>query len=466
MSSLNPAEDLVIRKVIRRLIPFLILCFLMNFLDRNNVAIAQLNLKERVPGFNDTVFSWGLAIFYIPYCLFELPSNLIQMRVGARRWIARIMISWGITSACFIFIAGPHSFYWLRGILGLFEAGFFPGVMLFLALWIPHAHRARAKALFFLSAAFAGVISNILGALILYYAGRYDLGLAPWQWLFLIEGVPSIILGVVVLFYLTDKPEDAHWLASDERERLIAIIKREKEANPGHGASDFMDAFRSPHTWILATIYSAMNWAFNPVQFYTQNTLKEGLAAAGTIHPAPAGMSAAVAATNPAYTPAYLSEFYVGMLSAIPFGVAAVAMLAIAKQSDRHQSRKPYIMFCCALMALGLSLAGAAQWLPGTWKTTAILVGLSLAAIGWFGSFATFWAIPAQIMTGAAVAAAMAIMNAIGNLMGNFVANYVKPYLLINGHDYALFVGAGVALIGVAATAMLRMPKAKEATAH
>jgi MFS transporter, ACS family, tartrate transporter len=451
MSSLNPAEDLVVRKVIRRIIPFLMLCFLMNFLDRNNVAVAELSLSENPTlGFTTAVFSWGLAIFYIPYCLFEIPSNLIQMRVGARWWIARIMVSWGITSACFVFIAGPQSFYWLRGILGLFEAGFFPGVMLFLSLWIPHAHRARAKALFFLSSAFAGIISNILGALILYYAGKYNMWLAPWQWLFLLEGIPSVILGIVVLFYLTDKPEDAHWLAADERERLVGIMAREAKANPGHSASEFMDALRSGHTWILAIVYSAMNWAFNPVQFYTQSTLKEGLKSAGTVS---------------ATTPGYLTNLYVGLLSAIPFGVAAVAMLLIARQSDKNQSRKPYIMGCCGLMAFGLALGGASQWFPGWWKTVAVLAGLSLAAIGWFGSFATFWAIPATIMTGAAVAAAMAIINAIGNLMGNYVANTVRPKLQFNGIDYALFVAAGVAVLGVIATAMLRMPKSKAAVA-
>jgi MFS family permease len=465
---LDKTNDALIRKVLKRLIPFLMLCFLLNFLDRNNISVAQNNLMSDpkdggIPGFNPTVFSVGLAIFYIPYCLLEIPSNLIQLRVGARRWISRIMISWGITSACFIFIKGPHSFYWLRGLLGLFEAGFFPGVMLYLSYWIPHEHRARAKAIFFLSTAFAAIFSNVIGGFILYACGKYNLGLAPWQWLFLIEGIPSIIIGVVVLFFLTDKPEDAKWLTADERSRLIAIMAHEKKQVPGHSAAEFKDAVFSPQTWLLALIYSCMNWAYNPVQFYTQATLKSTLAASGTII-LPVAAGATQAGTTAVPTPQIYVDLYVSLLSAIPYGIAGVAMLFIARHSDRTNKRKPHIMFCCGLMAVGLVIGGMSPWLPAPWKTIGSLAGLSLSAIGWFGAFATFWAIPAQLMTGAAVAAAMAIVNAIGNLTGNYFGNILRPAFQVKDgdvtRDYALFVAAGMACLGVLVTALLplKMP--------
>src|SRR4051812_24789700 len=282
MSTTDEATHKLIRKVIRRIIPFLILCFLLNFIDRTNITIAQNSMSKDIADFGK-YFDWGLALFYIPYCLLEVPSNLIQERVGARRWISRIMISWGIVSACFIFIQGKWSFYSLRMLLGIMEAGFFPGIILYLTYWIPKAYRARASALFFLSTAIASVLGNALGGYILYSAGKLGLPGHAWQWLFILEGIPSAILGVVVFFYLTDKPADAKWLTEDERKRLQAIMDDDRRSaaaaqaatvghlaasSSGHSARDFFMAMISPMTWILSGIYAFMNWAYNPVQFY------------------------------------------------------------------------------------------------------------------------------------------------------------------------------------------------------
>jgi len=243
----DKATEAVIHKVLRRLIPFCILCYLLNYIDRTNVAIAKDLMVRDIPGFTDAVYSLGVAwVFFIPYCVFELPSNLIMQRVGPRRWIARIMITWGLVSSAFIFTTGPWSFLSMRALLGVAEAGFFPGILLYLSYWVPHAYRARASALFLLSQAIAQVIGNVLGGYILYLAQKYQFPGHAWQWVFIFEGIPTVIVGVVVLFYLTDYPADAKWLTADERTRLTYIMQGERKHLLAGHASEFLHALRSP----------------------------------------------------------------------------------------------------------------------------------------------------------------------------------------------------------------------------
>ncbi|HEY4329663.1 MAG TPA: MFS transporter [Phycisphaerae bacterium] len=480
-------EHAVIKKVLRRLIPFLILCFLVNYIDRTNISIAQHSMENTLLGsdgksiFVQGVFDFGLSIFFIPYCLLELPSILIQERVGNRRWIARIMISWGIVSTCFIFTQGPVSFYILRMLLGICEAGFFPGIILYLSFWVPKQYRARASAYFFLSTAFAQIIGNVLGGYILYFTGKYGLPGHPWQWLFVLEGIPSIITGIVVLFYLTEKPSDAHWLTPQERTRLSDIMAREKRqilerhsdssgkpqlaSHAGdHSATAFKHALTSPATWLLSLIYIAMNLGYTPVQFYTPKTLKNVLHNSGVIilqedvTKAAAATATAVdhaaSVALPVVTPDHLVNLYLGLLSAIPFGAAALAMLIIARHSDRRRNRLPHIMICSGLMSAGLILAAlATQFGTGGAATVVTIAGFSVAAIGWFGAFATFWSLPAQLMTGTAIAAALAIINSLGNLMGNFVAPNIRKYL---GDQGSLYFAAAGAAFGIVATLMLK----------
>jgi MFS family permease len=454
----NQAEtDQLIRKVLRRIIPFCILCFLLNYVDRANIAIAKSSMIATVHGFTDSVYAIGVAVFFIPYCLFEVPSNLIQQRVGARRWIARIMITWGMVSTCFMFTSGPWAYYLLRLLLGLAEAGFFPGVLLYLSYWIPHRYRAGASALFFLSQAIAQVLINTLGGSLLAVADYFRLPGHAWQWLFLIEGVPSILVGVIVLFYLTDKPEDAHWLSSAERSRLIDIMAREKREVAGHRASDFRQALASPLTWVLSLIYSLMVWAYFPVNFFTPDILKNTLVQGHIIKIASQGNAASAAALAP--TPEYFVSLYVGLLSAIPFGAAACTMLAIARHSDRHSERKFHAAGACGLMALGLALAAVAPRLAAGMAGTVLTVaGLSLTAIGWFASFAVFWAIPPQLLTGTAIAASLAIINALGNLMGNFLSPNLRVWLALDRPAF-LLVAAGCGLIAALTMPLLRLPK-------
>jgi MFS family permease len=444
----------LIHKVLRRIIPFCILCFLLNYVDRANIAIAKSSMIATVQGFTDNAYSIGVAIFFIPYCLFEVPSNLIQQRVGARRWIARIMITWGIISTCFMFTRGPGSYYILRALLGLAEAGFFPGVLLYLSYWVPHRYRAGASALFFLSQAIAQVLVNTLGGSLLALADYFELPGHAWQWLFFVEGVPSIIVGVIVLFYLTDKPKDAHWLSSDERSRLIDIMAREKREVESQSASDFWHALASPFTWVLSLIYSLMVWAYFPANFFTPDILKDALVQGHIITVAPQGN--AMPALTP--TPEYIVSLYVGLLSAIPFGAAALTMLAIARHSDRYNERKFHTSAMCGIMAIGLALAAVAPRLAvGMTGTLLTVAGLSLTAIGWFASFAVFWAIPPQLLTGTAIAASLAIINAMGNLLGNFLNPNLRVWLDLNRPTF-LLVAAGCGLTAAVLMPLLRLP--------
>jgi MFS family permease len=463
----------LIQKVLWRIIPLCILCFLLNYIDRTNIGMAESSMEKWVHGFDKHIFTIGLAIFYIPYCLLELPSNLIQQRVGARRWIARIMITWGIVSTCFVFVQGAGLFYTLRLLLGAAEAGFFPGVILYLSYWIPRSYRARATALFVLAQAMAQMIGNCFGGLILYSADKYHFPGQPWQWLFLLEGLPSVVMGLVVLFYLTDKPADAKWLTADERERLANIMAKDQAENYTHRASDFRAALVSPHTWLLSGLYSMLVWGYYPVQGFSQVILKPIMVKTGAIVMAPSTASAVQ--TAPAVivgtaqavppTPDYIISIYLGLLTAIPFALASVAMLFFARHSDRHGERKFHVAFASMLMAIGLAMASLAPALTmGTTTTFLTVMGLSLSAIGWFCSFAIFWSIPAQLLTGTAVAASVAIINSVANLIGNFLGPYTRV-LIANlvkkseADQWSLLLAASCAAMGAILAATLRLPK-------
>jgi MFS family permease len=466
-------DHALIQKVIRRIIPFCILCFLLNYIDRTNIGMAENTMEKSVAGFNKSVFTFGFTLFYIPYCLLEVPSNLIQQKVGARRWIARIMVTWGMVSTCFIFVKGTTLFYTLRVLLGVAEAGFFPGVILYLSYWIPTRYRARATALFVLAQAMAQMIGNTCGGFILFFADKYQLPGQPWQWLFLLEGIPSIIMGFVVLFYLTDKPADAKWLKEEERERLAEIMAADQTEKHSHSASEFKTAMLSPTTWLLSILYSMLVWGYYPVQGFSQVILKPVLVQAGAIVLPPEAPATAAAATATAAatasavvpTPGHIVSIYLGLLTAIPFAAAAVCMLFFAKHSDKTGERKYHVAFASFLMAAGLAMAALGPaYTTGTTKTVLAVAGLSLSAIGWFCSFAIFWSIPAQLLTGTAVAVSVAIINSVANLVGNFGGpnsrSVVERFVGKADADFwALLLAAGCAFLGTILAATLRLPE-------
>jgi MFS family permease len=410
----DDAAHAVIRKVLWRLIPFCILCFLLNYIDRVNISIAKLKMVEAIPGFTNGVYATGAAIFFLGYFIFELPSNLIQQRVGPRRWIARIMITWGIISMCFMFLS--H--------------------------WVPQHYRARASALFLTSTAISGVIGNPLGGGILYLAEKHPFWLESWQWLFLAEGLPSVVMGLVTLVYLTDRPCDAKWLTTEERATLTELLALERERHPG--LSELRDAFESYQTWMLSGLYGLIIFSFYTVNFYTPTIVREALLAAGTID---------------AHTPQHRVFLDVGLLSAIPFGAATVAMVLIARSSDRHNERKLHLAFACLLIAVGLAVAGATPlFLSGPAATLCVIGGMSVGAMGAFGMFGPFWALPPQLMTGTAVAGAFAIINSVGNLFGGFLGPKCFDYL---NTRWGLLAAAGLAVMAMVMAAAMPLKVGK-----
>ncbi|HVX84653.1 MAG TPA: MFS transporter [Phycisphaerae bacterium] len=438
---MDAADERVVGRVMRRLIPFCIACYLLNYLDRVNISIAKLNMQAPVaaggvPGFTEAVFGNGAAIFFLGYFLFEVPSNLIQEKVGARRWIARIMITWGLVSMGFVLVRGEWSFYGLRFLLGLAEAGFFPGMILYLSHWVPRRYRARAAAAFLTSTAIAGVIGNPLGGFILYAADKHPLWLHSWQWLFIVEGVPAVVMGLVTLLFLNDRPSQAQWLSAEERGRLEAVLARDQEDHPGSELSQLEDAFRTGSTWFLAILYAVMIFGFYTANYYTPTIVKQMLTAAGTIDKA---------------TPQHVVYLVVGLLAAIPFGVATVGMVLIGRSSDRHGERRWHLVFACVLQAVGMLVAAVGCRGSGAWATWVTIGGLAVGAIGAFGMFGPFWALPTELLTGTAVAASVAVINSIGNLFGGFMGN--KAYA-IWGMQPVLLMATGLAVVGAVMAAV------------
>ena len=367
-------------------------------------------------GFSATVYGFGAGIFFLSYVLFEIPSNVILARVGARLWIARIMISWGLVSSAMMFVRSASGFYTLRFLLGLAEAGFFPGIIFYLTRWFPARERARTIAAFMTATLIAGVVGGpISGALLsLHGAG----GLAGWQWLFLLEGVPSIVLGIVVLRVLADTPQHAAWLTDAERTTLVACLAEEDEALRHETTGG---ALRNGRTWLLAIVYFTIPVTLYGIGFFLPQMLKS---ASGS------------------------SDFVVGLLSAIPYAAGAIAMVIVGRHSDRTAERRWHVLMPALVSAAGLCLAAASHGIA--WS----VVSLSIAMLGLASMFGPFWALATSTMGGVGAAASIALVNSVGNTGG-----FVGPYLLgaINDatHSFALGLLAIAAMLAGGATLVL-----------
>ena len=364
-------EERAFRKVTRRLIPFLFLIYVVAYLDRVNVSFAQLQLEDDL-GFSDTIFGIGAGIFSLGYVIFGVASNLALARFGARRWLAAIMVVWGLISASMALMEGAASFYALRFLLGAAEAGFFPGIILFLTWWFPERERTRAVALFLTAVSAAYVAGGPLSGGLLELDGLA--GLDGWQWLFLVEGAPAIVLGFVTLRFLDDRPADAAWLEPEEREFLAAELER--EAPPVLGRT--RDALASGRVWQLGLVYFVLLAAGFGLIFFVPDLVQERTG---------------------------YSDFEVGVLSAIPFGFATVAMIAAARRGS------------------GLTapvLCGAAGTLVTAYAHAPLLLtlGVTLAAVGLLSALPRFWALPTAFLSGSAAAAGIALVAAVGNLGG------------------------------------------------
>ncbi|WP_244527064.1 MULTISPECIES: MFS transporter [unclassified Methylobacterium] len=377
------------RKLQWRLLPFLFACYVAAYLDRVNIGYAQLHMRAEL-GFNDAVYGLAAGLFFVSYFLCEVPSNFVLQRVGARRTLARILILWGLASSATMFITGPHSFYALRLILGAFEAGLAPGVMYYLTLWYPNRRRAEMTAIFLSGSMLAGVIGAPVSGFIL-EGMQGVLGLRGWQWMFLLEGMPAVLLGLVALRILVDKPQDAPWLTSSEKMLLLAEIDR--DANLAAGGHAFGAAFRDPRIYVLALAYFTLVCGLYAITFWMPVMMQA------------AGVQGAAA---------------IGLWSVIPYAIGGIGMVWLSRRSDRRQERRWHYAVCvgvgaCAL--IGASLAGA--------NLPVVLALLSVATATLFGAMPIFYGIPMAYLPERSAAGGLALINCLG-LTGGFVS----PFLL------------------------------------
>ena len=404
------------RKVFWRIVPFLMLCYVVAYLDRVNVGFAKLQMSQDL-AFSETVFGLGAGVFFIGYFLFELPSNILMHKLGARIWIARIMITWGILSALFVFVKTPMQFYALRFLLGLAEAGFYPGVILYLTYWFPSHRRAKIIAVFMSAIPVSGIFGNPLSGWIM-QSFHNDHGFAGWQWMFLIEAIPAIAIGIATILYLDNGIKHAKWLTDREKKLLsdeIAAQPQEQSKSHSLGA-----VFRDPRTWWMSLIYFAFVTGQYGLTFWMPTLVKS------------TGVTGA---------------FNIGLLSAIPFLAAIVVMNIMGHSADKRRERRWHLIVPALFGAIGFTIAAS---FPN--NTVVSIVFLSLAAAGVLTCAPLFWSLPTAFMSGATAAAGIAIINSIGNLAG-FASPYMIGYLkdLTHSTQSGMYVLAGMLVIGAIA---------------
>jgi MFS transporter, ACS family, tartrate transporter len=384
-------EQATMRRVAWRLIPFICLLYFIAFIDRVNIGFAALTMNKDL-GFSASVFGFGAGVFFFGYFLFEVPSNIILDKVGARLWIARVMITWGFLSGAFAIIRGETSFYVLRFLLGAAEAGFFPGIILYLSYWFPARYRAAVVSLFMAAAPISVLLGSPLSSLLLEMEGI--LGLHGWQWMFILEAVPAVILGIVVLFYLTDRPEKATWLADDQRAWLVAEMDAERAGKQASARHNILSGLADPRVLALALIYFGTSAGLYTLGIWAPQIIK-GLG---------------------------LSTMAVGFLNAVPPSAAVIAMVLWARHSDRTGERTWHVVIACLAAALGLMLAGGAS------SVLAVVAALSLVNVGISAAKPPLWAMPTMFLSGSAAAVGIATINAIGNL-GGFVGPWAIGWI-------------------------------------
>ena len=388
MSQAN-LERQVIRKLTRRIVPFAMLLYFVAYLDRVNIGFAALTMNDDI-GLTATAFGFGAGIFFVGYFLFEVPSNLILHKVGARVWIARIMLTWGLISGAMAFVQGPTSFYVLRFLLGAAEAGFFPGMILYISYWFPARHRAGVTAMFMAAVPVSIAIGSPISGALLLLDGW--LGLHGWQWLFLIEAAPALLLAGVVLTYLTDRPADARWLSDEEREWLMREMDAESvSVSQAHGGHSVLRALVNPWVLSLALVYFGTS-----AGLYTVGIWSPQIISAHGVGP-----------------------FATGLVNALPPIVAVIAMVLWARHSDRTGERSWHVFFACLVAACGLGLAANSTAL------VFVVLALMLVSAGVSSAKPPLWSMPTQFLTGAAAAAGIAAINSIGNLGG-----FAGPFLI------------------------------------
>jgi len=423
----NEQDSVLYNRIAWRLLPFLFVLYIIAFLDRVNVGFAKLQMSADI-GLSDMAFGFGAGVFFIGYCLCEIPSNMMLQRVGARFWITRIMVMWGILSVSMMFVQTPNQFYVMRFLLGMAEAGFYPGVVLYMTYWFPSYARSQAMAWFNLGIAMAGVLGSPLSGWIMQtFAGVH--GLAGWQWLFLIEGTPAVLLGIVVFFYLDDRPGNVRWLSPEQNQRVVRQLAAQRQAQEHAGAGhNFRAAFVNKDLWRLIYVNFALLCGTYGVSFWLPQIV-QGLGIKSLTH--------------------------TGLIAAIPFAIASVVMLVVSRHSDRTRERRWHGTLCNLASAAGLAMAAFFHDQP-----VLSLAGLSLAMSGGLAGFCVLWALPGVLLTGTAAAAGIALIATIGNLGG-----YASPFMMGwvkqgSGHlEYGLYVLAVMTLIGAYTMYSVKMPQ-------
>ncbi|QWB21252.1 MFS transporter [Streptomyces koelreuteriae] len=382
-------ENAVFRKVVRRIVPFLVLCYVVSYLDRVNVGFAKLQMSDDL-GFSEAAYGLGAGLFFIGYFLFEVPSNLMLQRVGARTWIARIMISWGVVSAAFMFVHNEATFYVLRFLLGAAEAGFYPGVILYCTYWFPSQRRARVIAMFMSAIPVAGIFGNPLSGWIMDRFQGVN-GWQGWQWMFLLEAIPALLIGVATLFYLDNSVRDAKWLTDEEKDVVERAVAEDAAHQTVHGR--VWDAFREPKVWLMCFIYFCFVMGQYALTFWMPTFIES------------TGIEGNLA---------------IGVLSAVPFLAALVTMNLFGRSADKRRERRWHLVVPSLMGAVGFSLA--AGWAG---STALSLVALSVAAAGVLTCSPLFWSLPTAFLGGTAAAVGLAVINSVGNLAG-----FVSPYMI------------------------------------
>jgi ACS family tartrate transporter-like MFS transporter len=419
-------ERETMRKVSRRLLPLLFLLYIASYLDRTNVGIAALQMNKAI-GLSAAAYGLGAGIFFIGYALFEVPSNIILARVGARRWIARIAISWGLISCGMLLARGPLSFYALRFLLGVAEAGYFPGIIYYMSHWFPQRHRARAISRFMIGIPLSSMIGGPLGGTLLGLDGK--LGLAGWQWLFLVEGLPAVILGVFVWRTLLERPTDARWLSTQERDWLTSELSSDTTRAGGHRG--VMATFRYPMVWLIAIPYFVILFSQLGINFYLPTIMKESL---------------------------HISNQRVGWITGIISACGMVGMLVNGWWSDHSGDRVMHIIVPLLIAMTGALVAAT------THEPVVVVVGMAMVIFGHNCMMPAFWCLPSLFLSGVGAAAGIALINSLGNLGGFFGPNLLGSVKTEFGtYSAAFFVIAAVAFI--AALVALRVRATREMAA-
>ena len=387
-------EQQTVKRVIWRILPFLVVCYLIAIIDRGNIGMASLQMNEDL-GLSKAVFGLASSLFFVGYFLFEVPSNLAMQKIGAKIWISRIMITWGIVSVCTAFVESASMLYLLRFLLGAAEAGFFPGVILYLTYWIPGKYRARVIAMFMVAIPAANFIGSPVSGAILSMDGW--LGMRGWHWLFIIEGLPAILLGIAAFFLLSNRPDNASWLTAEQKSWLNGTLAAENAKRKAIGHISLWQLLRHRHIWVMALIYAGASAAGSTLSVWSPQLLKSF----------------------------GLDNFTTGLVNAIPYGLASVLMIVWGRSSDRSGERRWHTALTLFLIAGGLLSAFITQSLTGC------VVILSLVLIGAYSMKGPFWALASGWLSSSTAAAGLAAIGAMANLIGGGLM--VNVYGLING---------------------------------